>query len=72
MRYIAVCFISFILTVLFVIGIGARQGQEVDKLRQRDDSAFRALDEQLPIVDVDAPKPSEPAARAKRLAKDRR
>jgi hypothetical protein len=72
MRYIAVCFISFILTVLFVPGIGAQQGQEVDRVRQRDEAAIRALDEQLPIVDLDAPKPSEPAARAKRLAKDRR
>lgn len=68
----AVCFISFILTVLFVTGIGAQQGQEVDRVRQRDEASIRALDEQLPIVDLDAQKPSEPAARAKRLAKDRR
>jgi hypothetical protein len=68
----AVYFLSFILTVLSVIGIGAQQDQEVDRLRQRHDAAMKALDEQLPIVDVDAPKPSEPAARAKRLAKDRR
>lgn len=72
MLYIAICFLSCILTVLFVIGIEAQQGQEVDKVRQRAEAEIRALDEQLPIVDVDAPKPSEPAAGAKRLAKDRR
>ena len=70
MRYIVVCFLSFILTVLFVTGIGAQQGQEVDRLRH--DAAIKALDEQLPIVGIDAPKPTEPSAHAKRLAKDRR
>jgi hypothetical protein len=73
MRNMALCFLVLVTAVLGVIAIGAQQGQQVDdKVRQRDDAAIRALDEQLPIVDVDASKPSEPAARAKRLAKDRR
>lgn len=72
MRNMALCLFVFVIAVLGVIAIGAQPGQEVDKLKQRDDAAIRALDEQLPIVDLDAPKPSEPAARAKRLAKDRR
>lgn len=79
MRYIAVCVLVFVLTVLGVVGIGAQQGQQIDKERERaekqaqDAAATRKLlDEFLPIVDFNSPKPTEPAARAKRLAKDRR
>lgn len=71
MRYIAVCFLGFFLTVLLVIGIGAQQGHQNDKV-QADEASTKFIDEQLPIVDFNSPKPSEPAARAKRLAKDTR
>src|SRR5688572_19224674 len=79
MRYIAVCVLVFVLAVLGVVGIGAQQGQQIDKERERAEKQAQAaaatrkrLDELLPIVDFDSPKPTEPAARAKRLAKDRR
>lgn len=72
MRNLAFCLLVFVLGVLGVIAIGAQQGQQVDKVRQADEDSIRALDERLPIVDFDDPKPTEPSARAKRLAKDRR
>jgi hypothetical protein len=70
MRNLALYLLVFALAVLSVVGIGAKQ--ERDKLSKRQEAALKLIDEQLPIVDLNAPKPTEPAARAKREAKDRR
>ncbi|MCM3872405.1 MAG: hypothetical protein ND895_17110 [Pyrinomonadaceae bacterium] len=71
MKYLLLVLTLF-LTVLFVIGNGPQQVHQNDKVVQADEASKRFIDEQLPIVDFNSPKPSEPAARAKRLAKDRR
>jgi hypothetical protein len=72
MRNLAAGLLVLFVAVLAVAGLGAHQNKQVDKQARSDEAALQALDEQLPIVDFDAPKPSDPAARAKRLAKDRR
>lgn len=72
MRYLALCLLVFVLAVPGVRGIGAQQGQQVDRVKQAQDAALKLIDEQLPIVDLNAPKPTEPAARSRRLAKDLR
>ena len=71
MRTSALILVVF-LAVLCVVGIGAQQGRQADERTQSDEDSLKLIDEQLPIVDFDAPKPSESYARAKRLAKDRR
>ncbi len=72
MKYVALCLLVFTLAVLSVIGIGAQQDQKADKVKQRYEAELKKIDEQLPVVDFHASKPTEPAVRAKRLAKDRR
>lgn len=68
----ALCLLFFVLAILGVIGIGAQQGQPVDKYADSIKASRKALDEQLPIVDFNEPKPTEPLAKAKRQVKDRR
>ena len=70
MRYITLCLLVFFLAFLGGMGIGAQEGQQVDKVKQRDNAALKLIDEQLPIVDFDEPKPTEPVAKARRLEKD--
>lgn len=72
MRSSAPYILVFFLAVLCVVGIGAQQGRQADKTTQADEAAMKLIDEQLPIVDFDAPKPTDPVERAKRLNKDRR
>jgi hypothetical protein len=72
MRYVALCVLFFTLAVLGVIAIGAAQDQKSDKVKQRYEAELKRIDEQLPVVEYHSSKPTEPAARAKRLGKDRR
>lgn len=58
MRNTAVCLLILALAVLCVIGIGAQQGQNVDKYAESVKAANKILDDQLPIVDFNAPKPT--------------
>ena len=71
MRKMAILTLALALAALVVIGIGAQQGQR-DKHEELFKASRQKLDEQLPIVDYNEPKPTEAAEREKRLAKDRR
>ena len=72
MRNIALSVLLLPLAVPSGLALGAQDAQQAERLSARDAAADKFIDEQLPIVDLNAPKPTEPAARAKRLAKDRR
>lgn len=72
MRNAALFLLVLVLAVLCVIGIGAQQSQKVDKYAESVKAANQILDDQLPIVDFNDPKPAEPVARARRQVKDRR
>lgn len=71
MRNTSLLLFVFILAVLSAIGIGPQQGKD-DKYAESVETARKARDEQLPIVDLNAPKPTQAAERARRQAKDRR
>ncbi|MGI8734376.1 MAG: hypothetical protein ACR2LM_13875 [Pyrinomonadaceae bacterium] len=72
MKKMALITLAFALAALVVIGIGAQQGQRSEKYEELMKASRKALDEQLPIVDYNEPKPTRAAERERRLAKDRR
>jgi hypothetical protein len=62
-----------ILFAVVLIGLASGYAYAQDAHEsERYKADMRMLDEYLPIVDFASPKPTEPAARAKRQAKDRR
>lgn len=72
MRKLAAMTLVLGAAVLLVIGIGAQQRHRNDKYEEEIKASRQKLDEQLPIVDYNEPKPTQAAEREKRLAKDRR
>lgn len=73
MRNVMLCILVIVLAILWVFNTGAQQGQSrEDRLNETIKLAQQKQDEELPLVDYNAPKPAEASARARREAKDKR